>query len=108
MKLLSFGPLGLLQSSPRVPKENDHAQRAMGAVAVTGIAALITSACGGSLTPAAKPSARSAAAPAPATSGAPVRDAGADLVIWADNDRAPVIQKYADAFGKEHGIKVVV
>jgi arabinogalactan oligomer/maltooligosaccharide transport system substrate-binding protein len=29
-------------------------------------------------------------------------------VIWADNDRVPVIQKYADAFGKENGIKVVV
>jgi arabinogalactan oligomer / maltooligosaccharide transport system substrate-binding protein len=29
-------------------------------------------------------------------------------VIWADNDRAPVIQKYADAFGKDNGIKVVV
>jgi len=29
-------------------------------------------------------------------------------VIWADNDRAPVIQKYADAFGRENGIKVVV
>ena len=29
-------------------------------------------------------------------------------MIWADNDRAPVIQKYADAFGKENGIKVVV
>jgi hypothetical protein len=81
-------------------------KRAMGAVAVTGIAALLMSACGGSSTPAAKPSAKTAAAPA--TSGPPVRDAGADLVIWADNDRVPVVQKYADAFGKENGIKVVV
>ncbi len=62
-------------------------KRAMGAVAVTGIAALFMSACGGSSTP----SAKTAAAPAPATSGPPVRDAAADLVIWADNDRVPVI-----------------
>jgi len=81
----------------------------MGAAAITGVAALLMSACGGATTPAAKPSASATtAAPAPATTGPPVRDAAADLVIWADADRVPIIQKYADAFGKENGIKVVV
>jgi|GEM_PF-1777167 arabinogalactan oligomer/maltooligosaccharide transport system substrate-binding protein len=61
------------------------------------------SACGGSTTVAAKPSTSTAPAPAPAsaTTGPPVRDAAADLVIWADNDRVPVIQKYADGQKKE-------
>jgi arabinogalactan oligomer/maltooligosaccharide transport system substrate-binding protein len=83
-------------------------KRAMGAVAVTGIAALLMSACGGSSTPTVKASTKTAAAPASASTVAPVRDAAADLVIWADNDRVPVIQKYADEFGKENGIKVAV
>jgi arabinogalactan oligomer/maltooligosaccharide transport system substrate-binding protein len=83
-------------------------KRAMGAVAVTGIAALLMSACGGSSTPTVKASTKTAAAPASASTAAPVRDAAADLVIWADNDRVPVIQKYADEFGKENGIKVAV
>jgi len=84
-------------------------KRAIGAVAVTGVAALLMSACGGSTTVAAKPSPTTkAAAPAPAGTAAPVRDAAADLVIWADVDRTPIIQKYADEFGKENGIKVVV
>lgn len=84
-------------------------KRAIGAAAVTGVAALLMSACGGSTTVAAKPSATTkAAAPAPAGTAAPVRDAAADLVIWADVDRTPIIQKYADEFGKENGIKVVV
>ena len=84
-------------------------KRAIGAVAVTGVAALLMSACGGSTTVAAKPSPTTkAAAPAPAGTAAPVRDAAADLVIWADVDRTPIIQKYADEYGKENGIKVVV
>ena len=84
-------------------------KRAIGAAAVTGVAALLMSACGGSTTVAAKPSTTAkAAAPAPASTAAPVRDAAADLVIWADVDRTPIIQKYADEFGKENGIKVVV
>ena len=83
-------------------------KRAMGAAAVTGIAALLMSACGGSTTVAAKPSTTKAAVPAAASTKAPVRDAAADLVIWADVDRTPIIQKYADEFGKENGIKVVV
>jgi len=85
-------------------------KRAIGATAVIGAAALLMSACGGSSTPTAKPSTAKATttAPAPTTTGAPVRDAAADLVIWADVDRTPIIQKYADEFGKENGIKVVV
>jgi len=84
-------------------------KRAIGAAAVTGVAALLMSACGGSTTVAAKPSTTAkAAAPAPVSTAAPVRDAAADLVIWADVDRTPIIQKYADEFGKENGIKVIV
>jgi len=86
-------------------------KRAIGAVAITGVAALLLGACGGTTTPAAKPSpsaTTTTAAPAPTTTGPPVRDAAADLVIWADADRVPIIQKYADAFGQENSIKVAV
>jgi arabinogalactan oligomer/maltooligosaccharide transport system substrate-binding protein len=89
-------------------------KRAFGAAAVTGVAALFLSACGGS-EPAASSSSTTAtasetttAAPSPTTTGAPARDAAADLVIWADNDRAPILKKYADEFGAENGIKVAV
>jgi arabinogalactan oligomer/maltooligosaccharide transport system substrate-binding protein len=34
--------------------------------------------------------------------------AAADLVVWADAQRAPVVQKLADQFGQENGIKVAV
>lgn len=87
-------------------------QRAFGAVAVTGVAALFLSACGGG--DAAAPASSSAAAtttaaePSPTTSGPPVRDANVDLVIWADADRTPILQKYAEQFGQENGIKVAV
>ena len=87
-------------------------KRALGAVALTGVAALLMSACGGSTTPAAKTpaadSTKTTAAPAPTTTGDPVRDANADLVIWSDADRAPIIKKYADQFGKENSITVAV
>ena len=49
-----------------------------------------------------------AAAPSPTTTGAPARDASADLVIWSDADRAGPLKKYADQFGQENGIKVAV
>jgi arabinogalactan oligomer/maltooligosaccharide transport system substrate-binding protein len=91
-------------------------KRAIGAAAVTGVAALFMSACGGSSTPAAADktpapsgsSSTTAAAPSPTTSGAPARDASADLVIWCDADRAPRLKKYADQFGEENHIKVAV
>ena len=90
-------------------------KRAMGAVAVTGVVALLMSACGGTTAPSANLTTTAAGSatttpvvPEPTKSGPPVRDAAADLVIWADADRVPIIQKYADAFGKENSIKVAV
>lgn len=91
-------------------------KRAIGAVAAAGVAALLMSACGSSPTPGAtattgpsdSATTPTTAAASPTTSGPPVRDANADLVIWADADRAPIIQKYADQFGQENGIKVAV
>ncbi|MBA2696492.1 MAG: maltose ABC transporter substrate-binding protein [Actinobacteria bacterium] len=51
----------------------------------------------------------SAAAPDAAESTeAPVRDENADLVIWSDNVRAPVLQEYADQFGQEFDITAKV
>ena len=90
-------------------------KRAIGAAAFTGVAALLLSACGGSSTPAAKPTptaagsaTTTAAAPAPTKTGAPVRDASVDLVIWTDADRAPALTKYATQFGEENSVKVAV
>ncbi|EWS99851.1 ABC transporter substrate-binding protein [Intrasporangium oryzae NRRL B-24470] len=89
-------------------------KRAFGAVAVSGVAALALSACGGSSPTATNTAAATSAAttttaaPAATTTAAPVRDASVDLVIWTDNDRAAAIKKYADQFGAEQGIKVAV
>jgi arabinogalactan oligomer/maltooligosaccharide transport system substrate-binding protein len=73
------------------------------------------SACGGggeaaspSATSSATASETATAIPTPTGTEAPVRDAAADLVIWADADRAPIISKYAQEFGKENGVKVAV
>lgn len=97
-------------------------KRAFGAVALTGTAALLMSACGGSPTTGATSSGSTgstgstgtsttttAASPsAAATTAAPVRDAGVDLVIWCDNDRKAILDKYGAQFGQEQGIKVQV
>ena len=88
-------------------------KRAYVAVAVTGVAALLMSACGGSSTaPAAGGTASATTATTPAgsatTTGAPKRDATVDLVIWTDADRSAAVTKYANAFGAEQGIKVAV
>ena len=89
-------------------------KRAFGAMAVTGVAALALSACGGGTTPstsgtaAGSTSTTTTAAASPTTTAAPVRDANVDLVIWTDNDRAAAVKKYADQFGHEQGIKVQV
>jgi arabinogalactan oligomer/maltooligosaccharide transport system substrate-binding protein len=89
-------------------------KRALGAAAVTGVAALALSACGGQTptTPSntgAGSSTTTSSAPAPTnTTAAPVRNAAVDLVIWTDNDRAAAIKKYADQFGQEQGIEVAV
>jgi arabinogalactan oligomer/maltooligosaccharide transport system substrate-binding protein len=53
-------------------------------------------------------SATSAAAAQTLSTKDPARDAEADLVIWADGDRAAALQKYADDFGKENDITVKV
>lgn len=34
--------------------------------------------------------------------------ADADLVIWCDNNRAPIIEEYAETFGQAHGLTVKV
>ena len=88
-------------------------KRALGAAAVTGVAALALSACGGSspTTPSNTGAAgTSKADDAPATpetpsgTAAPVRDANVDLVIWTDADRSKAVQKYADQFAAENGV----
>jgi arabinogalactan oligomer / maltooligosaccharide transport system substrate-binding protein len=88
-------------------------KRAFGAAAVTGVAALLLSACGsGENTATSSSSTTTAAAETPAatptTTGPPVRDASVDLVIWADADRTPKLQQYAEEFGAENGVKVAV
>ncbi len=86
--------------------------RALSAAALTGVAALLLSACGGSdPTPAASGSTTTAAetpADTPTTTGPPVRDPNAQLVIWTDADRSTAVTKYAQAFGEENGITVAV
>ena len=84
-------------------------KRLLGAASLVGVAALLMSACGGSTpTPAATGDAAATTTPAATstTTGAPVRDASVDLVIWSDADRATILKKYADQFGQEQGIKV--
>src|SRR6478735_4087552 len=92
-------------------------KRAFGAAAVTGVAALALSACGGSspTTPSNTAAGSSSAAATttgvpetPSGTAAPVRDANVDLVIWTDPDRAVAVQKYADQFAAENGITVKV
>ena len=97
-------------------------KRALGAVAVTGVAALALGACGGSSpttpsnTGAAGTSAAGTSAAAtttgepetPTGTAAPVRDTNVDLVIWTDADRSKAVQKYADEFAAENGVTVKV
>ena len=89
-------------------------KRALGAAAISGVAALVLAGCGGgSSTPSASTAAgssasesasstASAAAPAEVDTKDPSR-ADADLVIWADSDRAPILTKYAAQFAEEIG-----
>ncbi len=91
-------------------------KRAYGAVAVSGVAALALSACGGSAPAptttaaggASPSSAASTPAASPTTTGAPVRDQNVDLVIWTDADRAKTVSDFANQFGQDNGIKVAV
>jgi arabinogalactan oligomer/maltooligosaccharide transport system substrate-binding protein len=88
-------------------------KRALGAVAVTGVAALALSACGGSSpttpsnTAAGTAKATTTGTPeTPSGTAAPVRDQNVDLVIWTDADRSAAVQKYADQFAAENGVTV--
>ncbi len=73
------------------------------------VAALALSACGGGDTSSTSDESKAPAAEASGeATGAPARDADADLVIWADNMRAEVIKPFAEEFGKDNGIKVQV
>ncbi|MEW1952942.1 maltose ABC transporter substrate-binding protein [Terrabacter sp. NPDC080008] len=95
-------------------------KRALGAAAVTGVAALALSACGGSspTTPSNTAAGSSAGTSKAATTtgtpetpsgtAAPVRDANVDLVIWTDADRSKAVQKYADQFAAENNVTVKV
>jgi arabinogalactan oligomer / maltooligosaccharide transport system substrate-binding protein len=94
-------------------------KRALGAVAVTGVAALALSACGGSspTTPSNTAAGNAGTSSAATTTGepetpsgtaAPVRDTNVDLVIWTDADRSKAVQKYADEFAAENGVTVKV
>src|SRR6476646_4668523 len=92
-------------------------KRALGAAAVTGVAALALSACGGSspTTPSdtgaagtSKAATTTGVPETPSGTAAPVRDANVDLVIWPDADRSAAVQKYADQFAAENGVTVKV
>ena len=92
-------------------------KRALGAVAVTGVAALALGACGGSspTTPSNTGAAGTSNAATttgepetPSGTAAPVRDTNVDLVIWTDADRSKAVQKYADEFAAENGVTVKV
>lgn len=87
-------------------------KRISGIAALTGTVFLL-SACGGESSDSAvggdEPDDTAVVAADDASSTeAPVRDESADLVIWSDNVRAPVLQEYADQFGEEFGITAQV
>src|SRR6476620_1190454 len=100
---------------PGFKGESMH-KRALGAAAVTGVAALALSACGGSspTTPSNTGAADTSKATTtgtpetPSGTAAPVRDANVDLVIWTDADRSKAVQKDADQFAAENGVSVKV
>lgn len=98
-------------------------KRTSGVVALTGIAALLLTACGGdaeetdgggaaetndSAEETAGGEEEAAGGDEAASTEAPVRDENAELVIWADNVRAPILTEYAEQFGEEFGITTQV
>ncbi|MCE0487302.1 sugar ABC transporter substrate-binding protein [Ornithinimicrobium sediminis] len=106
-------------------------KRTSGLVALTGIAALLLTACGGDAEEtdtgsgdtgevseetgdAAEETGDAAEETEEAAEGeeeeeaAPVRDQNAELVIWADDVRAPILTEYAEQFGEEYGITTQV
>ncbi|GAA1155370.1 sugar ABC transporter substrate-binding protein [Ornithinicoccus hortensis] len=108
-------------------------KRTSGAVAMFGIAALLLSACGGGddeptdttsadagdagdagddgaeeSADAGDGAEETEAAGGEEEEEAPVRDQSAELVIWADDVRAPILTEFADQFGEEFGVTVQV
>ena len=94
-------------------------RRRIPVVAMVAGLALMATACGsGDAAPAdegaaaPEPSAEESAeaAPEPSAEGseAPIERADADLVIWTDETRAPVVQEIGDAFGEENDLSVAV
>jgi len=95
-------------------------RRRIPVVAMVAGLALLATACGGgtepaddtSAAPVVEPSEESSevAAPEPSPEGseAPIERADADLVIWTDDTRAPIVQEIGDAFGAENDLTVAV
>ena len=90
-----------------------HTRKGGLAAAIVATATLL-GACSGNPTPTGgSPSSPTAGAPTVSSTPAAVNSAdparvNADLVIWCDNDRAPVVQKYAAQFAAENGITAAV
>ncbi|HPF82141.1 MAG TPA: maltose ABC transporter substrate-binding protein, partial [Tetrasphaera australiensis] len=101
-------------------------KRALGAAALTSTAALVLVGCGssgsttsssasagntasasGSASASESASASQTAAPEEVDAKDPSR-ADADLVIWADANRAPYLTEYAQQFADENGVTVAV
>jgi arabinogalactan oligomer/maltooligosaccharide transport system substrate-binding protein len=94
-------------------------KRVIGAVALAGVVSMLMSACSEGPTPTAPAASEAAGATtstaattttgaSPTTTAAPVRDANVDLVIWCDNDRKAILDRFATQFGQEQGITVAV
>ncbi|GIH23679.1 sugar ABC transporter substrate-binding protein [Acrocarpospora phusangensis] len=79
-----------------------------------GVTLLLTAGCGGGGETAAPSAAATTTGPAPGATtiveptDGPVKRAQADLVIWADDTRSPIIQKIAQKFATEKGVQVAV
>lgn len=80
----------------------------MSRLALLAALAVVVAACGGE--PAETTAApTTTAAPAPTTTAAPTTTVAAgELVVWADSNRAPVIESIAPAFTEATGVNVVV
>jgi arabinogalactan oligomer / maltooligosaccharide transport system substrate-binding protein len=104
-------------------------KRTTGAVALAGVTALLLSACGSdNETPepgsgedsatetgavadddtATETAAEGEGEGEATETAAPVRDQNAELVIWSDDVRAPILTEFAEQFGEEYGITTQV
>lgn len=86
-----------------------HARSSAAAITLTALI-LGVSACGGNSRQSAggNETHTGSTTPAQLSTKDPARDADADLVIWCDNQRAPVIAGFAKKFADEQKIKVAV